>query len=473
MLRNHTGFRKWQLRGDQGINPSWAANSQLFFDLKSLPLLTDGNKANYLAGILLSFQGALSITTGYGADVAYPETALTRALISSVQLIGAWHGRPLSQDAIRGATLPLIEFVSCGYRYATRKRPAISVEAVATNRFIHNVFLPLGFFLGRKPHHTMQLAALYKDAQLQINTGPNATALLGGTAVGEFRNSAGTAATTPNVRATAILLADTELRLGPATEWVEYLQPSASGAATEVIELDSFGNRTALSGVEPGAGIAYAAMLAGESATNNAAATGQLGSLNLNGVTGAEVIAVEVPWRGQTQTQHIAPFMAEAEEAVAGAGGRHFPLGKTDITTDTGEPISDRDGYPWIDNWARQVASSNYGSPILGSRVLPLVTPFADLEASKLQVVEGTTNQTVQATFVNTGGCQHRTLVNQWKSWTPAAMEDAKRLIIDSGLALKLLGTNNVAWSTKTLQKNAAAMDIRKARFFAQRLISV
>src|SRR5215207_1746281 len=115
MLRNHTGFRKWPLRGDAGEAPTFAHSSTIQFDLKNIPLMTD-RLANYLCGVLLTFSGVynINVATANVTPITMPE--LTRCLIDSIDLQGAWHGRPLAQQHIRGATLPLIEHIACGYQ---------------------------------------------------------------------------------------------------------------------------------------------------------------------------------------------------------------------------------------------------------------------------------------------------------------------------------------------------------------------
>jgi hypothetical protein len=452
-LPNHTGFRKHQLRGDQGLFPTWAENSQVRFDLRSLPILTAGNLANYLYGIVLTFVG--NVNTTLTASSFFTMTELYQVLISNIQMVGAWHGKPLSSDHIRGATLPLIEFVSLGYRYWSNRRRAIDGNTTAAHPVEISIFVPLGTYLGRKPHHNAQLALFYRDAFLDINTGANATF---NTLPGQATPMNAATTFTGNVRATALLIPDRELRVGPATEWVEYVETSPAGVGTDEIQLDSFGNKTGLSGVESGAGIAWAAGLCN--------AETQFGSYALTDVT-----QIEIPWRSQSQTQHINPFIDEAN-AMRDAHRVLFPVGLDTAAADQ-TTVHDARGYPYTD---RDIGTNPRGTAAAGlgtARILPLLTGGPELMSSKIQVVEGTQSYSVSVTgtgFVNSAGRQHRTLVNQWKSWTPEKWADARDQIIRSGLANAVEGTDNLVWSTKFSEKNQIGVNTSKVRFLPQRL---
>lgn len=435
MLRNHSGFRFWPLRGDSGESPTFAFNTQLMFDLKNLPIATN-RLANYVVGICLDFIGGV-YNLGATAGGRISKNGLTRSLIDNVDLQGAWHGRPLAQQTVRGHTLPEIEIISCGYRRYSRPAAHFHNTVSTAQGFTHSVFLPLSHWPGEKGHHTAQLALWYKDAQLFVQTAPS-TVLVGlGSASANFT-------TMPSVRASAVLLAEPELRMGPGVEWQEFRQ--AAQANNDIVDLDSLGNMTALDGVEPGAGIdAILAM-----------------SDNMGGsFDPATVSRLSVPFRDQTQTAHVAPFqhyatsqadMQQRDDLVlpaaaeVGSNGRIFAKATWPFDVDNG-----------------QVVQNDESSQLFGGlRFIPLVLPAREMETSKLQVIEGTQTYNITASF---GGPTHRTLVHQYKSWTPAKLADAKQRIIDSGLANLVEQTTDLEWSVKATKKNSVTISGAKSRF--------
>lgn len=443
MLRNHTGYRKWPLRGDAGENPTYAHSSTLNFDLKNVPLMTD-KMANYLAGIAVTFFGTYNINVSTSNTTPLFPNTITRTLIDSVDLQGAWYGRPLAQQHIRGATLPIIEHQSCGYQYFSRRRMPFHAAATGAQTFRHTVFLPIGYFCGEKGHHNSQLALFFKDAQLIINTAaltvlqainPNATY------------------TSTTVRATAILIAEPELRIGPAQEWLEFRQTAAAG--NDTVDLDSLGNMTALEGVEPGGG--FDSMLALSSVE------GQSGAFTCDTLT-----RFSAPFRGQSQTQHLDPFVHEWEQQFDYADNPELLQRNSETSAQARLSVTDprmHDPYvPINGTTASSVGASTLGAHLRG---FPIIVAGRDLETSKVQVIEGTQSYFLTGTFTGV----HRTLVHQYKSWTPQKLADARQLIIDSGMAIAVEGTNDLGWSAKASRKNSdAGINPRKARFFPLRL---
>lgn len=438
MLRNHTGWRKWPLRGDAGDNPTFVHSGTIQFDLKNLPLHT-GNLANYLAAIQLTFAGTYNINATSGNVTPITPDELTRMLIDSIDLQGAWHGRPLAQQHIRGATLPLIEHISCGHQWGSRHRMPLQAAATGAQSFYHTVTLPLAYFLGEKGHHTAQLALFYKDAQLIINT-----------AALSILQAVNPNATFPSVtvRASALLLAEPELRIGPAQEWQEFRQ--SAQANNDTVDLDSLGNMTSLEGVEPGAGI--------DTILAETSVCGQLGSFELGTVT-----RFSAPFRDQTQTNHIPPFMHEWEQQTGFGEGADDMIRNSETAAQARIGFKDpRASMPYeplsgaVANVLGGTALNNHG------RAFPIIVGSRNLETSKLQVIEGTQTYYLTATFSGV----HRTLVHQYKSWTPAKLQDAREIIIQSGLAQRVVGRNDLVWTLKTLNKNADTIDGRKARFF-------
>lgn len=439
MLRNHTGFRKWPLRGDAGQVQALTPGEPNKFDLKNLPLLT-GRYANYAVGMLLTATGTASIAAE-GNTVIIDAQNMTRLLYDSFDLQGAWHGRPIAFQHWRGATLPIIEHVSAGYQWFSRRMQPLRITDGDDIDFRHNVFLPLGHFLGEKPHHTAQLALFYKDAEQFINAAQASVATAFNSAL-SFSDV--------SLQCSMILLPEPEVRLGPATEWLEFRQ--ASQPNNDEVDLDSLGNATALEGVEPGGGIDFAMALTD--------VRGQLGSFSLDTVS-----RFSCPFRDQTQTNHMDPFLAELDscEDILSLDGVPFVTLDGNATASFGV---DFERWPYVPAITPSINPGD-GLPLNG-RGFPIVSPSRELEVTKIQVVEGTQTYFLTATFAGTN--PHRTLVHQFKSWTPAKIADAKRLIIESGIALAVEGTNDLDWQVKTINKNAASIDRRKARFLPLRL---
>jgi hypothetical protein len=442
MLRNHTGFRKWPLRGDAGENQTFSHSATMQFDLKNLPLMTD-KLANYVVGLVLTFTGTYNINVTTSNTTPVTANELTRMLIDSIDLQGAWHGRPLAAQHVRGATLPLIEYVSCGYQWASRHRMPFHAAAAGAQTFVHSVFLPLSYFCGEKGHHTAQLALFYKDAQLFINTA--AASVLAAT-------NPNATITSTTVRCSAMLLAEPELRIGPAQEWQEFRQ--SAQANNDIVDLDSLGNQTSLEGIEPGAGVD---LLWAECNVN-----GQGGSFTADTVT-----RFSAPFRGQTQTAHVQPFAHELEQQFHEGDGADLMVRNSETSAQARTGFVDpRTGFPYEPITVATAASVGGQALPAHSRVFPIISPSRDLETSKLQVIEGTQSYFLTATFSGT----HRNLVHQFKSWTPQKLADARQLIIDSGMAVAVEGSANVGWSLKVTRKNGSSINPAKARFFPLRL---
>jgi hypothetical protein len=109
-------------------------------------------------------------------------------------------------------------------------------------------------------------------------------------------------------------------------------------------------------------------------------------------------------------------------------------------------------------------------SGAITAAVFPLVVQYRGAELTKLPIVEAQ-SETVNIA-VSSGSGTHYILADMVKSWTPAMFEQVARRCVDSGLAAKVVGTNNVGWVTK-LAKKQSAQEItpRKLRFLPQRLV--
>lgn len=433
MLTNNTGTQLWPLSTGSSDNPTLTQNSPVTFNLDSLPTF-QGALAYYLMGVWLTIAG--NVVQAGGAGSLIPTDALTRALVDSIELRNAWHGTPISVNNVKGAMLPIIEYVGNGYRYGSRVHNMIP-SGNGTYPFQRTFFIPLAVGCGQKPHQTAQLALFYRKAQFVINVA--ASSVISGL-------STGSSLTALSARCSAAIMPDPELRLGPGSEWVDY-QVSASANQSQ-IQLLSFGNNTALSGTERGAGVVFLGAL---SSVGGLGGSFQVGNLT----------KFSFPWRGQFEVQQIAAYVGQQ---MLSMGPQRAAFGNTPEATVLQNGLgSDFSGFPY------QITNDvGNGVEFNGLMFFPMVTPTNDLELSKVQVADG--DQSYFMTGPSFSGTHH-TLCQQVRSWEALKIEDAARQMVDSGLAKRVLGTNNVTWSVKTLNKNAASLNPKKARFFPLRLV--
>lgn len=455
ILRNHTGLRFHPLTGPNGENPAFAFGGQLQFNLNTIPKLTGGNLANYLLGIVVTVFGNIDWTNAGAATGGTRVRDLIRALFADFEMHSAWHGRPLHPQTIRGRTLDVLEYLACGYQTWGRHRPPFGT-ADGAKPFKLSFFLPLCHGFGDKPHHTAQLSILYKDAQLLINANSLATFQAINAGVPQLGSiSGGPGVGSATIRCSAVLLPEPELRLGPASEWMEFRTPGAV-AGSDAVDVIGLGQQTALQGVEPGAAIdMMIALGAADFAQTGPAPDGSFSPETLS--------RFSAPFLDQTQTLHLEPF-ADAfsgmipthEDALATANSDSALAGEA--APFTRFPYS-RDGGPYD-------STQPIGPGLVG---FPLRFATPDLELTKVPVFEG--NVTYYRTISATVNSVDRTLVHQFKSWSPNKMADFRELLIQEGLALKVEGSNDISNVPKLTRKNVGSVDAHKLRFLPQRWV--
>jgi hypothetical protein len=451
LLNTQTRMRYWPLKGDQGEAPAWEANGQVNFNMSNIPKTTKGmggNLANYVPAIALTVWGTYSTDGDQDADTRVLWNDFTQALYGSFDLQGAWHGRPLAAQQVRGATARFWETISMGYQSGSRHSVGLRASS-ATLPFRHTLYLPLCHALGKNgARYTSQLSVCYKDATLILNLGTDGTLIDRPGSETEFTLTIESA----QIRASAVLLPERSLRIAPGVEWLEY-QTKGASAGSDPVDLDSLGNATALEGVEPGAGIDTMLALCNLDGLN--------GSFNL-----ASLSMFSFPALDQSQTKHLDPFMNALEQASSKG---QLPRSNAVETIAGAAPalaglVIDSSGLPYDDFAFGPNQNGNDGST-LGNNGLcfPIIVAGPDLEATKLQRFEGT--QTYFRTISAAAGTIDRTLIHQFKSWTPAKHEDFRQLIISSGLANDVLGTNVL--EPKAARNEAGGpVEYGKARFF-------
>ncbi len=431
LLRNHTGFQFYPLSAGSNDNPTLSQTAPTSFEMKNIPIAV-GALPYYVYGVLLTITGNLVQSGGTGSVVSF--NRLKQALIDNLEVRNAWHGTPVSSNHVKGTMLPIIEAVGGGYALPQIAGGAFPA-ANASYPFELNVYVPLSIGNGAKPHHSAQLALFYKQAQIAIQ--PSLSSVLTGF-------STGASFTSLAVRASAVMLPEPELRLGPCAEWIDYQSPASSNQ--NQIALDSFGNVTGLAGTIPNAGVSWMGALT--------SAEGLPGSFTAQSVT-----RYSFPWRGQVDIMQIQAFVAQQLFAM---GGDHFARSATaQLAALSGDQNL---AFPY------QLAAGSLVAlqQLNGLLAFPMVTPAQDLELTKIQTAKGT--QSYFLTGPTFSGTNH-TLVQHVRSFDGNKRDDAVKQIVDSGLANLVLGrSNGLGWVPK-LEKKNDAIDAEKLRYLPFRLV--
>jgi hypothetical protein len=470
-IRNHTGILPWRLNGSGGGQQQrFVPGQALSWLMKSLPAVTDGKLCNYMLGLMVTVAGSLVLGQGPDGPIPPPPGSAAgrlqirtmwdtlRTLISSVEVRSAWHGTALSSQHVKGSFLQLIELVGNGLERPYRIRPAMRFDPQAPSArryFRYSFFVPLCLLAGQKGHHTALPACMYENAEFTINTGTGTNVM--GDAI---HQTAGAYDCTFDV--SALLLPQDEVWVGPSVQWIDY-QQRVSG---EAVDINGLGSVSTVDRVEKGAGIAGLFWLSNR--------------LDLPGPQQVrDITDITFPFRGVVHTTHIDPLIRQLETIIgckqdtAGA----FIGGAGDGSM---EAAGDVGGFPY-DDFDYGTTELGESDPLAASTppnpsVLALVCPTKDLEVTKVQQSEGT--QQLQMQFrvpVDPALCcgsTHHILALQLHSWTPEAWTSAKQLLIEKGVCRKVLGTDDVDWSIKVLNKqNPDGIMDRKRRFMAMRLV--
>jgi hypothetical protein len=325
--------------------------------------------------------------------------------------------------------MPILEQVCLGYRNPVRKR-GFFPAANGTYAFSFTFIVPLCLGVGQKPHHTAQLVALYKEAQLSLQVA-QASVL---TAI-----STGATLTSLQMRCSGMLLPEPELRAGPVMEIIDYQVAATSGQVN--VPLQSFGNQGQTTRMEKGAALVYLGLL-----TSNQGLPGPFSPENIT--------RLNVPWRGQTDTGHLPPYISQQILAM----GNTRTNGSVDDQA-IAKGYSDTAGFPYTEGFD----SNNSSSELQNLLAVPIVAPGSDFELTKAQVVDGDESFNVQLSS-GPSGTWHNLAV-QMKSWQAGAWQDMADELIRLKLPDKVLGTNtNLTWEVKTLRKNRDVAS-KKMRF--------
>jgi len=470
-IRNHTGIIPWRLTGPGGQRQRFVPGQQLSWLMKTLPPVTDGKLCNFLLGLMVTVIGSVVVgegVSGEGAVVPGSDLArskintqwdIIRMLISSLEVNSAWHGTALSSQHVKGSFLQLMELVGNGMERPYRLRPPMRYNAQSTDRrhyFRFSFFVPLSLLCGVKGHHTALPTVCYEDAQLQLNLGTGTNTW--GSAI--YTDIAGVKDCQFDV--SALMLPQDEVWVGPAVQWIDYQQKLAG----EAVDINGLGTVSTMDRTEKGAGIAGLFWLSNR--------LGMPGPAMVRDITD-----LTFPFRGCVHTTHIDPLVRQFETIMGCKQDVAGPF--VDIAGDGADEASgDVGGFPYddFDYGVSESGDSDADATLPPNpSILSLVTPTKDLEVTKVQVSEGT--QQLQMQFrdgVLTGdgctGATHHILACQLHSWTPEAWTSIKQRLIERGVVRKVLGTDDVDWSLKVINKqNPLGIMDRKRRFMAMRLV--
>lgn len=280
-----TGAQLWPLVTGNNDNPALTAGQQTSFFFNTVPdRCPSGPLAYYLPLILISIAFTITQPASGGSLIYWDQ--LPQALFTSLNLQNAWHGTPISANHVLGTNFPLVEWQTNGYRYGARRRPPIPTAAGNYSGVYTFAVTPAVSRLGRNMANTMQLAALFQQAQLQINVAP-ASVLTSLSAGAVF------AANSLKARASAVLVPRNELILGTPIETIQH--QVVAGSNSNQIQIKGFGTDTMLTGVQSKGGVAY---------------LGELTSV-LGGVFSSKNVSFyNFPWRGQAPVYDIDGFFA-------------------------------------------------------------------------------------------------------------------------------------------------------------------
>lgn len=440
MLKEGVGYQLFPLQSGGNDNPSLTPGAPTSFALDAVPLV-NGNRANYLLGILVTIVGTFNQPNATTNSEVFWD-AFFQGMIQSVELRNCWHGSPFNAQHALGVYWPMIEFVGSGYRYSSRRRGSYPATANKAYGYSYTFMVPLCRGTNAKPVKTAQLQLLYKKAQLVLNIAPAATIS------GLSLNSTLTSMT---VRASAVLSAHNSIWLAPGLEWIDY-QNTASATQTQ-IPLLNFGNTTNLTGTKPNAGIAWLAAIT--------AVNGQPGSFLGNFVT-----QYQFPFLGQFVSQQLPALLAMQLMSMGAqrtVGGTHKQQAITD------DQPNDVSGFPYIldtDNFSlgTGVSASADQNELNGLMCLPFVVQAEDGLDSKMWQAYGDQSYNIQLTGSTFSGTNH-TLALHAREWEDAKVQDFINQVISSDLATQVLGGTDLVMKKAPFDAGVTDIAANKARY--------
>lgn len=437
MLKEGVGYQLFPLQSGGNDNPSLTQGNPTSYSLDAVPVV-NGNRANYLLGVLVTIAGLFvqpNVTTNN--EVFWDQ--FFQALISTIEVRNAWHGSPLNAQHALGVYWPIIEYIGCGFRYASRRRGSFPSTANTTYAFSYTFMVPLARGTNAKPVKTSQLQLLYKKAQLVLNIAP--------ASVIQGIGGAGTSAlSTMTCRASAVLQAHRSIWLAPGLEWIDY-QNTASASQSQ-IPLLNFGNTTNLTGTKPNAGIAFLGAI-----TN---------VIGLPGSFAAQTVTqYQFPFLGQYLVQQMPAVLAQQLMSMGPQrtnGGTHVQGALT-----ANQP-NDVSGFPYIIDADIFSTSSGTGtSELTNLMFFPLITQAVEGQDSKLWQAYG--DQSYNILGPTFSGTNH-TLAQHVRQFEETKVTDFAAQVISSGLAQEVLGGSELEMKRAAFNPAIKEIEATKARYF-------
>lgn len=432
-LKNHTGLRPIVLQADGSQEPAFAHGANLQFSCKTLPATT-GKLANYLVGFLVTV--VATYVDGRTSGPALDWDDVARGLFESFELRNSIIGKPISHNYYRGEFVGLGGFVGNGMQRPIPHPPGFPAYQNSTAHYHQRMsfFVPACSMLGMKGHHTAQLACLFDGATFEVKCA--AASVLG----------SGFTISNATVKCTALLLADAEVRVGPAAQFVRYARAcSASGTAHTI---EGLGESSSLVGVEPGAGIAFLAWLSSNRG---------LGGSWSDGTT---LEYVNFPARGLDQLIHLDALYADY---IAACGGVDHAV-NADVLNYTDSAFHTNGGsFGALGNlYPPTYSGAEYG--IIKSNFVPLISPKRFMEVTKLQQFQGAVDLYAKSSSSFSGDDVFLAL--QYHSWTAGQHEQIFKAIVSKGVADAVWGMPNLVPKSKIMNKQpAGGMNPAKTRF--------
>jgi hypothetical protein len=432
MLKEGIGYQLYPLQSGGNDNPSLTPGNPTSWALDAVPI-TNGNRANYLLGVLCTIAGVFVQAGTAGSEIFWDN--FFQALIQSIEVRNAWHGSPLNAQHALGVYWPIIEYIGCGFRYAARRRGSFPAAA-ASYSFSYTFMVPLSRGTNAKPLKTAQLQLLYKKAQLVLNIAAATTAT---------GLSTGSSLTGMTMRASAVLQAHRDIWLAPGLEWIDYQNTASSNQ--QQIPLLNFGNTTNLTGTEPNAGITFLGAIT--------TANGQGGSFAAKDVT-----QYQFPFLGQFLTQQMPAILAMQLMSMGAQrtnGSTHTQGALAD------DKPNDFSGFPYILDTDCSAVSATQVSELLNLMFFPLVIQAEDGLDSKVWNAYGDQSFTlIGPTFSGT----NHTLAQHVRSFEDNKVNDWVKQVVGSGIASEVLGTADVSIKKQALDPSITVIEPGKARYF-------
>lgn len=425
--KNATGSQSWPLTTGSNNAPTLTPGVATSFYCNTVPDRAPGGLAYTLPYALLTLVG--TVTQSGTIGTAIPYDILRQCIIDSIDWITAWHGTVVSSNHVKGKWLPIVEFVSGGYGYATRQ-PEIIPAAAGPYPFEMTIAIPANTCaIGDLEGNTSQLALLFQTSQLKINAA--AASVLAGVSIGATFTGGIVA------QASAKLNPTSELVLGTPVEWI--MEQTVAGASSPQIQIKGFGTDTLIQGVENKGGVLW---------------LGELTNVNNQGGVFAPetVTGYSFPWRNQQQTYHTQALISDWLSCLPGQRPQVFP-------TSLSGGDSEGNSFPYAANASNQTTTAPAGMTSRSLLAWIHAQAGADVQLTNLQTADNDQSYYLNLN-TNFSAGSHLNLGAYARRWTKDMRMNWLGQVSKGGsnsLAAHVLGNN---WQTAV--NNAFASDLRQ-----------